>query len=391
MTCETEIKSSSDQIESNSIKSRKKRMSENKCSQFERKIMNPNLPYRMNQKISTDPIVTPDLLQDFGMKRLYNKTCSFVQIYKRRCGDFRRYREISPDECMKKCLENRKCYTSQYFPGNRIWKSDDRSVCFLFPLGVRDCPWAGGEDMTNLTPEERSQIKMIECTKPKCSDSNDTETCKDVWSSGHSWFDAYCDYNWRYHEGIYHYECTSCEYIYTVQDCESSVSCLNACFGIRNLFEYEARLTHPKPEDYNLTSEYKFASTTWGSVFYRLHPEKLDRMQAQQLCEYENAFLPVPLSEQENNFLLTLGMRHNWIGVQVQRKTWLGILGTSQKYWRRDNGNDVNWFNWEKNEPNTDIEAEVGVVIMHNGQWTTRPKHHLRYVACWYIHERYMN
>ena len=112
-------------------------------------------------------------------------------------------------------------------------------------------------------------------------------------------------------------------------------------------------------------------------------------MEAHQLCEKDNAYLPVPLSSEEDKFLLTLGMRYNWTAVQVQRKIWLGISRTSRKTWKTDSGNDVNWFNWSKDEPDIDSETKDGVVLGHGGKWLSRDKAQKAYVICWVIHERY--
>ena len=227
---------------------------------------------------------------------------------------------------------------------------------------------------------------MIECTKPKCL--HDKDSCKDYWAPRKSWFDAWCDYNWQYTEGLYHYECRSCEFIHEPEHCKSSVSCLNACFGIRNSLEYETRLIRPQPNDYNLPSDYTFVSTTWGSFFYKYHGWlKTTRAEAYQLCQNDNAVLPVPLSWNENKFLLTLGMRYRWVGVQIRQYLWLGITGMKKTNWTTDNGSDVKWFNWRKNAP--DNNAETGVVLGYDGQWDDRDKNQKHYVLCWYIYERY--
>lgn len=75
--------------------------------------------------------------------------------------------------------------------------------------------------------------------------------------------------------------------------------------------------------------------------------------------------------------------------VQVQRKTWLGISRTNKKTWKTDSGDDVNWFNWSKDEPDIDSETKNGVVLGHGGKWLSRDKAQTAYVICWFIHERY--
>lgn len=113
MVCETKIESNEIQIEPNDLSSRKKRLAGDECTQFDRTIVNQNLPYRMNQQISTDPSVTPNLFHSFGMERQYNKRCWYVQHYRRRCGHLKYHRSITPDECKEKCLRE-KIFLSSY-------------------------------------------------------------------------------------------------------------------------------------------------------------------------------------------------------------------------------------------------------------------------------------
>jgi len=112
MICETKIESNDIQMESNNLYLRKKRLARNECSQFDREIVNTDLPYRLNQQISTDPSVTPDLLQSFGLHRQYNKTCWYTQLYRRRCGHLKYYqsRSLTAEECKEKCLRTKKYY-----------------------------------------------------------------------------------------------------------------------------------------------------------------------------------------------------------------------------------------------------------------------------------------
>lgn len=349
MKCETEVvKNEIEPI------SRKRRNYEMICPES---ASNENLPYRINEEIIAEPEVTPELIESFGMSRLYNKTCSYVQLYRRRCGHFKYYRSMSmtAEKCRNKCLENPLCHTAQFFPGNVVWKPNDNPVCILFPLGVRDCPWNGVEKMTNIDPVIKSQIKMIECTKPQCH--YDEDNCRNINAPGATWFEAWCDYNWRYSQGLYHYECNSCQRFSEPEDCHSSIFCLSACFGWHTLSDVESKLTRPKPEAFNLSSDYEFVFTTWGSFFYKYHGDQLyvNKKMAEEICENENSFLPVPLTAEENQFLLTLGMRHNWLAVQIHRKIWLGITETADKQWLTVQGNSVKWFNWSEDEPKNDV------------------------------------
>lgn len=352
MKCETEIvKNEIDES------SRKRRNSEEECLESVRA---ESLPYRFNEEIMVEPAVTPKLLSNFGMSRSYNKTCFFIdeELYRRKCGHLNPYyrsMSMTADKCRNKCLENRLCHTAQFYPGNVIWPTNDKPVCFLFPLGVRDCPWNGGEKMRNIDPVIKSQIKMIECTKPQCH--YDEDNCKNVNAPGSTWFEAWCDYNWRYSQGLYHFECNSCQRFFEPEDCQSSIFCLSACFGWHTLSDLESKLKRPKPEDFNLSSDYAFVFTSWGSFFYKYHGDqtKVNKKKAEEICENENSYLPVPLSAEENKFLLTLGMRHNWLALQIHKPIWLGITETADQQWVTDHGDGVNWFNWNKDEPKNEV------------------------------------
>ena len=379
MRCKTKI-------ERSKLKSRNKReIDEPSCAKF--KIASSNIPYRLNEDISSEPNINPDLLNAFGMTRLYNKTCSYSTFYRRLCGHLKQYNSdsITADECLTKCLENEKCHRAQYYPGNFIWAGNDNPVCFLFPLGVRDCRWNGGETMSSIDPVIKSQIKMIECTRPQCV--NNEDTCLHANSQG-TWFDSWCDYNWLYDKGLYHYECKSCEPFVEPEDCKNSVSCLSSCFGIFSFPVLQARLRRPEPEDSNLPSDYAFVLTTWGSFFYKYYDNKVTMRDAQNLCRNDNASLPIPLSKEENKFLLTLGMRYDWEAVEVMRSIWLGII-TFDQVWTTLDGNTVNWFNWMKNRPQNSLSDELAVVLFYNEEWMDLKQTQKTFVVCWKIYERY--
>ena len=382
MRCETKIESRESKIR------HRRQNNYNSCSKL---TSAPSvLPYRMNEDISSEPNVSPELLDSFGMTRLYNKTCSYSSFYRRRCGDMKIYREksMTADKCLMKCLEDDKCHRAQYFPGNVIWPSDDNPVCGLFPLGVRECQWAGGESMSHIDPVIKSKIKMIDCTPPKCID--DKDNCLNAFNSRGSWFDAWCDYKWLFNNGLYHYECKSCEYYYEPEDCKNSVSCLSSCFGINQLAVLQARLRRPRPEEVNLPSDYDFVLTSWGSFFFKYYGNetKVGLMDAHNLCRNENASLPIPMSEKENQFLLTLGMRYNWLAVQVQRKIWLGIVTVNQE-WRTLDGNIVNWFNWAKDKPSNGLNETLGVALNYDRKWYDRTSSQQAFVVCWKVYEKY--
>ena len=109
---------------------------------------------------------------------------------------------------------------------------------------------------------------------------------------------------------------------------------------------------------------------------------------AQNLCRNDNASLPIPLSKEENKFLLTLGMRYDWEAVEVMRSIWLGII-TFDQVWTTLDGNTVNWFNWMKNRPQNSLSDELAVVLFYNEEWMDLKQTQKTFVVCWKIYERY--
>ena len=73
-----------------------------------------------------------------------------------------------------------------------------------------------------------------------------------------------------------------------------------------------------RPEDFNLPTDYTFASNSWGYIiFYKIYNEGLDYGDAKAQCESDGTFLAIPISEAEEHFLFgfipdDLSM---WIGI----------------------------------------------------------------------------
>ena len=127
-------------------------------------------------------------------------------------------------ECLEHCEAHEYCYHAHWHPPNQIWPQDDRSVCFIWPVGTATCDWNGGE----LIPGPEAQ--MIQCTPTQCELSN--PYCR-TGKEG-----AYCDYEDDGAGGFGDYICKTCENINTPEDCEANSvdqntsTCLNDCLNI---------------------------------------------------------------------------------------------------------------------------------------------------------------
>merc|ERR1711917_171724 len=73
------------------------------------------------------------------------------------------------------------------------------------------------------------------------------------------------------------------------------VECAYAAAGIAAVSE--------EPNDYNLPDDYFFVYKSWGRVFYKVYSEHYNYDSAKTQCESDGAFLAIPRSEAENNFI----------------------------------------------------------------------------------------
>ena len=170
-------------------------------------------------------MMTPD-------KVTCNKSCWFTDNYRRQCDDGR-YDLMgkTAQECLEHCVTHEYCYHAHWHPPNQIWPEEDRSVCFIWPVGTANCDWNGGE----FIPGPDAQ--MIQCTPTKCELSN--PYCR-TGKEG-----AYCDYEddgagggLGTAAGLGEYVCKTCENINTQEDCAShsvdqnTSTCLKDCLNI---------------------------------------------------------------------------------------------------------------------------------------------------------------
>ena len=69
-----------------------------------------------------------------------------------------------------------------------------------------------------------------------------------------------------------------------------------------------------QPENYNLPSDYLYASNPWGDSFYKIYGE-MNYSAAESQCKSDGTLLAVPRFEAENNFIANLITTDFWIGV----------------------------------------------------------------------------
>ena len=121
-----------------------------------------------------------------------------------------------------------------------------------------------------------------------------------------------------------------------------------------------------KPEDYQLPSDYTFASKSWGDFFYKIHGSKATYTAAKAQCESDGAVLAYPVSQAANDFIVSLIP-----GTEI----WIGIEDIDQegKFVSVDGGDYWATPNWANNQPDNHNNNEDAVFILGFndpvGQW----------------------
>ena len=70
------------------------------------------------------------------------------------------------------------------------------------------------------------------------------------------------------------------------------------------------------PENFNLPIDYAFSEKSWGNFFYKVYNTPRNYGDAKAQCESDGAFLAIPRSQAENDFLRSLlSNRDFWIGI----------------------------------------------------------------------------
>jgi len=114
------------------------------------------------------------------------------------------------------------------------------------------------------------------------------------------------------------------------------------------------------PNDYNLPDDYFFVTECWGSRFYKVYSEKMTYNAAKTQCESDGAFLAIPRSEPENDYIADLiPNNHIWIGIDDidQEGVFVAV-----------DGSDITYTNWNSDQPNNSHNNENAVIIL-NKAW----------------------
>ena len=112
------------------------------------------------------------------------------------------------------------------------------------------------------------------------------------------------------------------------------------------------------PNDYNLPDDYFFVTQSWGSRFYKVYSDRYSQYNAAKTkCESDGAFLAIPRSKAENDY----------IGDLIPKEDiWIGINDIDQEgVFVAVDGSDITYTNWDlvAGEPNNYDNNEDAVLI----------------------------
>lgn len=136
-----------------------------------------------------------------------------------------------------------------------------------------------------------------------------------------------------------------------------------------------------KPEDYNLSSGYLYASNPWGDSFYKIY-EKMNYTAAEAQCRSDGTFLAVPRFEEENNFIADLSTAETWIGVNDLQEEGKYVTAEGDLSY-------TNWGNWQPdNKLHSNGYDEDAVTVnsrsSKHGYWNDVPFVNLYPFVCLY-------
>ena len=89
---------------------------------------------------------------------------------------------------------------------------------------------------------------------------------------------------------------------------------------------------------------------------------------AKELCDNDNTYLPIPRTQEENQWYRT-----NFSGMFK----WLGITGDNWEttgVWTGDDGTEITWFNWFPGHPTTGRSENYISLAQGNGEWNNVSK-----------------
>ena len=93
-----------------------------------------------------------------------------------------------------------------------------------------------------------------------------------------------------------------------------------------------------------MPTDYTFSENSWGNLFYKIYTTNLNYGDAKAQCESDGAFLAIPRSQAENDFLT---------GLLPNAQFWIGINDIEEEgNFVAVDGREISWTNWGTNEPN---------------------------------------
>merc|ERR1711990_752526 len=220
--------------------------------------------------------------------------------------------------------------------------------------------WYSSRDEAMAYCEEHSGCDTAACDEKNVLDHDHCERLK------------YGDLRERYeNEVIYdnHEERVSFLTVVNIICGNVDVECAYAAAGIATVSE--------ELNDYNLPDDYFFVSKSWGRVFYKVYSEHYDYDSAKTQCQSDGAFLAIPRSEAENNFIADLIPNENIL---------IGINDIDQEgVFVAVDGSNITYTNWGSGEPNNWGGDEDAVIISPYGwskTWNDQAAYHQARFVC---------
>ena len=211
------------------------------------------------------------------------------------------------------------------------------------------------ENMQQWYPDKNKDMCLQYCKQQPCVNNCPKtcyiqECCNDTWTTWSAW-DSCSNHGTvpfkRRRSRRKFVQVPACgqegktvEYQYQTQDCEN-------------------------PVDNNLPADYTYAKNSWGNSFYKIYGAN-NYGAAKAQCESDGAFLAIPRSEAENDFIAGLIPNEDiWIGINdiANEGTFVAV-----------DGRPVSWTKWDTGEPNALDANDDAVEIRQGNQYQTIPK-----------------
>ena len=109
-----------------------------------------------------------------------------------------------------------------------------------------------------------------------------------------------------------------------------------------------------------MTIDYAFSENSWGNLFYKIDKTIRNYDGAKAQCESDGAFLAIPRSQAENDFLTDLLPYDNF---------WIGINDIEEQgNFVTVDGSDISWTNWGPDEPGGPAYEDAVAILDSAGQ-----------------------